>query len=165
MKFLSRLPRFQSAGVPTFPCRFNRHGFASLTNPDSEPQDRGVPEYFNFASDVIDKWSQREKEGKRSSNPALWWVRENDEEVKWTFEEVSYLSRKTANLLSEACNLCKGDRLLLILPRVPEWWILSLACIRTGQSKGCSCIKRSCNGMWRRPWETEQTEAAWGRVR
>ncbi|XP_070617284.1 acyl-coenzyme A synthetase ACSM3, mitochondrial-like isoform X2 [Erythrolamprus reginae] len=135
MMFLSRLPRFQFAGVLTFPCRFNSQtiqGFASLASPDSEPQNRDVPEYFNFVTDVIDKWSQREKEGKRPSNPALWWVTENDEEAKWTFEELSYLSRKTANVLSEACNLCKGDRLLIILPRIPEWWFLSLACIRIG---------------------------------
>ncbi|XP_060548895.1 acyl-coenzyme A synthetase ACSM4, mitochondrial-like isoform X2 [Pantherophis guttatus] len=135
MKFLSRLPRLQAAGLPTFPCRFNSqttHAFTSLANLDSEPRDRDLPEYFNFASDVLDKWSQREKEGKRPSNPALWWVTENDEEVKWTFEELSYLSRKTATVLSEACNLRKGDRLLMILPRVPEWWLLSLACIRTG---------------------------------
>ncbi|KAG8145611.1 hypothetical protein E2320_012122 [Naja naja] len=107
MKFLSRLPRLQSAGVHS--CRFNRqstHAFTSLANSDSEPQD--VPEYFNFASDVLDKWSQREKEGKRPPNPAFWWVREKGEEVKWTFEELSYLTRKTANVLSEACNLCKG---------------------------------------------------------
>uniref|UniRef100_A0A670YP56 medium-chain acyl-CoA ligase n=1 Tax=Pseudonaja textilis TaxID=8673 RepID=A0A670YP56_PSETE len=72
------------------------------------------------------------QEGKRPPNPAFWWVREKGEEVKWTFEELSYLSRKAANVLSEACNLCKGNRLLMILPRVPEWWLLSLACIRTG---------------------------------
>ncbi|XP_026541481.1 acyl-coenzyme A synthetase ACSM3, mitochondrial-like [Notechis scutatus] len=132
MKFLSRLPRFQSATVPTLPCKFNHqttHAFTSLANSESEPRD--VPEYFNFASDVLDKWSQREKEGKRPPNPAFWWVREKGEEVKWTFEELSYLTRKTANVLSEACNLCKGNRLLMILPRVPEWWLLSLACIRT----------------------------------
>ncbi|XP_063170690.1 acyl-coenzyme A synthetase ACSM3, mitochondrial-like [Candoia aspera] len=135
MKFLPRLPGFRSAGVPKFSCRFNSqttHAFLSLATTDNEPQYKDVPEYFNFASDVLDKWSQKEKEGKRPSNPALWWVGENGEEVQWDFQQLSYLSRKAANLLSEACDLGKGDRILMILPRVPEWWLISLACIRSG---------------------------------
>ncbi|XP_015744844.2 acyl-coenzyme A synthetase ACSM3, mitochondrial-like [Python bivittatus] len=135
MKFLPRLPGFKSASTPKFPCRFNSQatlGFSPLATTDNEPQYKDVPEYFNFASDVLDKWSQKEKEGKRPSNPALWWVGENGEEVQWNFQQLSSLSRKVANVLSEACNLYKGDRILMILPRVPEWWLISLACIRTG---------------------------------
>uniref|UniRef100_A0A671P8Z0 medium-chain acyl-CoA ligase n=1 Tax=Sinocyclocheilus anshuiensis TaxID=1608454 RepID=A0A671P8Z0_9TELE len=49
--------------------------------------------------------------GQRSSLPALWWV-----EVRWSFEELVW----------------KGDRVFLILPRVPEWWLVNVACLRTG---------------------------------
>lgn len=94
--------------------------------------EKELPEYFNFASDVLDKWSQLEKDGRRPANPAFWWVNDEGEEVKWSFEELGFLSRKTANILSEACGLQKGDRITAVLPRVPEWWLLNVACMRTG---------------------------------
>lgn len=53
--------------------------------------------------------------------------------MKWSFEELGFLSRKTANILSEACGLQRGDRMIAVLPRVPEWWLLNVACMRTGE--------------------------------
>ncbi|XP_054066949.1 acyl-coenzyme A synthetase ACSM3, mitochondrial-like isoform X3 [Rissa tridactyla] len=91
-----------------------------------------VPEYFNFARDVLDRWTEVEKEGKKSKNPALWWVDGAGEEVRWSFEELGVLSRKVANVLSDACSLQQGDRVILILPRIPEWWLVNVACMRTG---------------------------------
>ncbi|NXV79040.1 ACSM4 synthetase, partial [Atlantisia rogersi] len=91
-----------------------------------------VPEHFNFASDVLDKWSQIEKERKGPSNPALWWINGKGDEVKWSFEELGFLSQKAANLLCGPCGLQRGDRVLVILPRVPEWWLLTVACMRAG---------------------------------
>ncbi|KAM5199156.1 acyl-coenzyme A synthetase ACSM5, mitochondrial isoform 3-T3 [Hipposideros larvatus] len=93
---------------------------------------RPVPEYFNFAKDVLDVWSQLEKAGHRPPNPAFWWVSGNGAEVKWSFEELGTQSRKAANVLGGACGLHPGDRLLLVLPRVPEWWLVSVACMRAG---------------------------------
>ncbi|NXI89035.1 ACSM3 synthetase, partial [Rhipidura dahli] len=83
-----------------------------------------LPEYFNFASDVLDEWARLEKDGSKPANPAFWWVSEEGEEVKWSFEELGCLSRKAANVLCEACALQRGDRVLAVLPRVPEWWLL-----------------------------------------
>ncbi|NWS37676.1 ACSM3 synthetase, partial [Probosciger aterrimus] len=91
-----------------------------------------LPEYFNFASDVLDEWSRLEKVGRRTANPAFWWVNDEGEEVKWSFEELGFLSRKAANILSEACGLQRGDKVIVVLPRVPEWWLLYIACMRTG---------------------------------
>ncbi|KAM6197273.1 acyl-coenzyme A synthetase ACSM4, mitochondrial-like [Sarcoramphus papa] len=91
-----------------------------------------LPEYFNFASDVLDEWSRLEKDGRRPANPAFWWVNDEGEEVKWSFEELGFLSRKAANILSEACGLQREDRVIAVLPRVPEWWLLNVACMRTG---------------------------------
>uniref|UniRef100_A0A8C9FYU3 medium-chain acyl-CoA ligase n=1 Tax=Pavo cristatus TaxID=9049 RepID=A0A8C9FYU3_PAVCR len=71
-------------------------------------------------------------DGRRPANPAFWWINDEGEEVKWSFEELGFLSRKAANILSETCGLQRGDRVLAVLPRVPEWWLLSIACIRTG---------------------------------
>ncbi|XP_065540354.1 acyl-coenzyme A synthetase ACSM3, mitochondrial-like isoform X3 [Lathamus discolor] len=91
-----------------------------------------LPEYFNFASDVLDEWSRLEKVERQTANPAFWWVNDEGEEVKWSFEELGFLSRKAANILSEACGLQRGDRVIVVLPRVPEWWLLYVACMRTG---------------------------------
>lgn len=91
-----------------------------------------IPEYFNFAKDVLDQWTNMEKAGKRLSNPAFWWINGNGEEVKWSFEELGSLSRKFANILTEACSLQRGDRVIVILPKIPEWWLANVACLRTG---------------------------------
>ncbi|XP_048646028.1 acyl-coenzyme A synthetase ACSM5, mitochondrial [Marmota marmota marmota] len=91
-----------------------------------------VPEYFNFAHDVLDVWSQLEKAGHRPPNPAFWWVDGKGAEVKWSFEELGHRSRKAANILASTCGLQPGDRMMLVLPRLPEWWLASVACMRTG---------------------------------
>ncbi|XP_072125112.1 acyl-coenzyme A synthetase ACSM3, mitochondrial isoform X4 [Mobula birostris] len=91
-----------------------------------------VPEYFNFANDVLDKWSDVEKSGSRGSNPALWWLNQRGQEVKWSFQDLSLYSKKVANILSDACNLQLTDRVIVILPVIPEWWLLNAACMRTG---------------------------------
>ncbi|XP_077305112.1 acyl-coenzyme A synthetase ACSM3, mitochondrial-like [Lithobates pipiens] len=91
-----------------------------------------VPEYFNFASDVLDKWTAAEKDGTKEPNPALWWIDGTGQEIKWSFEELGFHSRKVANILSDACDLKPGDRVIVILPRLPEWWLLNVACLRTG---------------------------------
>ncbi|XP_051663190.1 acyl-coenzyme A synthetase ACSM4, mitochondrial-like isoform X3 [Manacus candei] len=109
--------------------------FAPLNFSDYEAIGRcekQVPEYFNFASDVLDKWSQIEKERKGPSNPALWWINGKGDEIKWSFGELGFLSQKVANVLSGPCSLQRGDRVLVILPRIPEWWLLNVACMRTG---------------------------------
>lgn len=74
-----------------------------------------------------------DQEGKRGPNPALWWVSNEGDEVKWSFREVTDLTCRTANVLTQTCGLQQGDRLALILPRVPEWWLVALGCIRAGQ--------------------------------
>ncbi|KAM4829790.1 acyl-coenzyme A synthetase ACSM5, mitochondrial [Thomomys bottae] len=91
-----------------------------------------VPEYFNFAHDVLDVWTQLEKAGYRASNPAFWWVNGVGKEIKWSFEELGKHSRKAANVLESACGLQPGDRMMVVLPRLPEWWLVSVACMRAG---------------------------------
>ncbi|EHB04158.1 Acyl-coenzyme A synthetase ACSM1, mitochondrial [Heterocephalus glaber] len=94
--------------------------------------DQDIPKEFNFASYVVDYWVQMEKEGKRGPEPALWWINNQGDEVKWSFSEIKDLSCRVANILTQTCSLQQGDHLALILPRVPEWWLVALGCIRTG---------------------------------
>ncbi|XP_059272045.1 acyl-coenzyme A synthetase ACSM4, mitochondrial [Mustela nigripes] len=93
--------------------------------------EKSLPKNFNFAGDVLDQWSQKEKAGERPANPALWWVNGKGDEVKWSFEELGSLSRKAANVLTDPCGLKRGDRVAVILPRIPEWWLVNVACMRT----------------------------------
>ncbi|CCO09356.1 AMP-binding protein [Desulforamulus hydrothermalis] len=84
-----------------------------------------VPEYFNFATDVVDKWA---------GNPdklAMLWVDEHDREVKRTFKDFKDRSCQLANLLSEK-GVQPGDVVILIMPRYIEWWESFLACLRVG---------------------------------
>ncbi|KAM7091611.1 acyl-coenzyme A synthetase ACSM3, mitochondrial-like isoform 3-T4 [Ciconia maguari] len=135
--FLLKIPSATSLWAPLRRslqlCSWYYPVHASLTYEAIKQQYRPeVPEYFNFAKDVLDRWTSVEKEGKRSKNPALWWVDGAGAEVRWSFEELGVLSRKVANVLSDACSLQRGDRVILILPRIPEWWLVNVACMRTG---------------------------------
>lgn len=71
--------------------------------------------------------------GERPANLALWWVNGQGDEVKWSFGELGSLSRKAANVLTKPCGLRRGDRVAVILPRIPEWWLVNVACMRTGR--------------------------------
>ncbi|XP_073915703.1 acyl-coenzyme A synthetase ACSM3, mitochondrial isoform X2 [Castor canadensis] len=138
MELLLRAKCFQYLAFPSS-MRFLHKDYRTVTpqnfsNYESMKQEfkLEIPEYFNFAKDVLDLWTDMEKAGKRPSNPAFWWINGNGEEVKWSFDELGSLSRKFANILTEACSLQKGDRVIVILPKIPEWWLANVACLRTG---------------------------------
>jgi len=81
-----------------------------------------VPEYFNFSSDVMDKFA--ETDGDRT---ALWFTSSSGaQEVKLSFKDLSVASQKAANAI-ESLGVKKA---VCILPKVPEWWLLNLATIR-----------------------------------
>jgi acetyl-CoA synthetase len=85
-----------------------------------------VPEYFNFGFDVIDAWAEKDR-----NRLAMVWVDQQGNEKKFTFRDLSRLSdRVVAMLIKYGVN--KGDRVLIMLPRVPEWWICTIALIKRG---------------------------------
>lgn len=84
-----------------------------------------VPEYFNFAGEMIDKWAQDPEK------LAMWWVDDDGTEIKKTFLDLSKASKKLANLLTSR-GVKKGDVVMVILPRNIEWWETFTACIRMG---------------------------------
>ncbi len=85
-----------------------------------------APEYFNFGYDVVDDWARRDR-----NKLAMIWVNQQGEEKRFTFHEMSKLSNQAANFLLKL-GISRGDRVMLMLPRVPEWWIFSLALIKLG---------------------------------
>ena len=84
------------------------------------------PEYFNFATDVIDAWAERDR-----NKLAMIWTNQQGDERRLTFYDFKRLSIQAANLLLKH-GITKGDRVIMLLPRIPEWWIFSLAIIRLG---------------------------------
>lgn len=86
-----------------------------------------APAFYNFATDTIDRWAQLQPEA-----PALWWVEAASRaERKFTFAEIARLSGQAANCLHH-CGVRQGDRVLVMLPRLPQWWIAMLGLIRLG---------------------------------
>jgi acetyl-CoA synthetase len=85
-----------------------------------------VPEYFNFGFDVIDKHA--EEVGKR----ALVWTDATGGVTKeYTFSDISRLSNQAANAL-RSIGVKKGDRVFIMLGRVPEWYCILVACHKLG---------------------------------
>uniref|UniRef100_A0A8C8RBI5 medium-chain acyl-CoA ligase n=1 Tax=Pelusios castaneus TaxID=367368 RepID=A0A8C8RBI5_9SAUR len=156
MKLSLKRQIFHAIWTPKSPCRFfSKHcpGFAPQNVSVSEVLSiyKELPVHFNFASDVLDKWTQMEKNGKRASSiPALWWVGDKGNEVRWGFEELGFLSRKVANVLSDACGLKKGDRVIVILPRIPELWLITVGCMRTGITYIPATIQLTANDIFYR---------------
>ena len=96
---------------------------------DYEAERRGfhldVPEYFNFAIDVIGKWA---------SDPnklAMLWIGQDGEERHLTFAHFAERSSCAANAFAEL-GIRKGDRVLVMLPRIPEWWESVLGLMKIG---------------------------------
>jgi acetyl-CoA synthetase len=84
-----------------------------------------VPESFNFGVDVIDWWA-REQDGL-----ALLWQNAAGEQRSYRYSDLARLSNRFANVL-RAHGLEKGDRLLVMLPRIPEWPIVMIAALKIG---------------------------------
>ena len=83
--------------------------------------------FFNFTSDVIDGWART-----LPQNPALWCVDGmTGAERKFTFQELSRLSAQAANVF-RTHGVCRGDRVLVMLPRVWQWWVAMLGLTRLG---------------------------------
>ena len=85
-----------------------------------------VPEHFNFGFDVIDRHA--EEENKR----ALVWTDAGGVQSKeYTFRDIKLLSNQAANALRGA-GVKKGDRVFIMLGRVPEWFFILVACHKLG---------------------------------
>ncbi|NKI15949.1 acyl--CoA ligase [Spongiibacter sp. KMU-166] len=83
------------------------------------------PKTFNFATDIVDHWA---------SNPAkVALIAENErgDQQVLTYRQVSIQSCQMANLLAEQ-GIGKGDRVIVMMPRIPQWQIAMTAILRMG---------------------------------
>ena len=86
-----------------------------------------VPEYYNFAFDVVDKWAEADK-----TKLALVSILKDGESAKLdTFYELMVQSNEVANLLLEL-GFKKGDKVLFISDSVPEWYYCMLGMFKLG---------------------------------
>jgi len=86
-----------------------------------------VPEYYNFGFDVIGKWAREKPE-----KTALITVETDGiQHKKDSFADLDRNSNKFANALL-GLGLKKGDRVLIMLPRIPEWYYCVLGMIKLG---------------------------------
>ncbi|MGD9891006.1 MAG: AMP-binding protein [Dehalococcoidia bacterium] len=74
-----------------------------------------VPEQFNFARDVVGAWAEER------NRRAMVWLGRNGEERQITFRDFYRRARRAAAAF-RAAGIRKGDRVLVVMPRVPEWW-------------------------------------------
>ena len=84
-----------------------------------------TPAAFNFGADVVDAWARD------ASKLALVWCDAGGGERRLTFDDVARASNRVANRLA-ARGVAKGDRVVVMLPRIPEWQIALTACLKLG---------------------------------
>lgn len=77
-----------------------------------------IPREFSFPLDIFDRWSGN----------ALFWT-DGEEERIFSFRELTMLSSKGAGALRDA-GIKRGDKVIVMLPNIPEWWEIMLALIR-----------------------------------
>jgi acetyl-CoA synthetase len=85
-----------------------------------------VPEYYNFGYDVVDAWAEKEP-----CKSALLWVNQRGETRQFSFHDIKTGSDRAVRLLHES-GIVQGDRVFIMLPRIPAWWILIVALIKLG---------------------------------
>ncbi len=84
------------------------------------------PDNFNFGYDVVDAIA-KDTPDKR----ALVWCNTENQERIFTFAEMSSLSNKAANVFKNA-GLKRGDKVLVVLKRHFEYWIVAVALHKLG---------------------------------
>ena len=85
-----------------------------------------VPETFNFGADVVDRWA-----AERPDHLALIWCDDAGNERRFTYADMAEATNRVANAL-EARGVKRGDRVIVMLPRIPEWQMAMVGCLKLG---------------------------------
>jgi acetyl-CoA synthetase/medium-chain acyl-CoA synthetase len=83
-----------------------------------------TPEMFNFGRDVVDKLAEQDR-------PAMLWLGANGDERRLTFGDFSRLSNRFANV-ARSLGIERGDRVMVVLGRVPEWHVVLTGLLKLG---------------------------------
>lgn len=85
-----------------------------------------LPKTFNFGRDVVDHWARRDP-----NHVALIWADDRGSSRSFTYAQMSRLTNQFANVL-RAQGIGVGDRVVVMLPRIPHWQIAMVGCIKAG---------------------------------
>jgi acetyl-CoA synthetase/medium-chain acyl-CoA synthetase len=83
-----------------------------------------VPPDFNFARDVIDALAREDRRG-------LLFVDAAGNRTEYTFAEIATESQSWAAALRDQ-GVAKGDRVIIVLPKIPAWLFAMLGLLRLG---------------------------------
>jgi acyl-coenzyme A synthetase/AMP-(fatty) acid ligase len=86
-----------------------------------------IPERYNYARDVVDAWAVREP-GKLA---LLAVGPDGGDPRRFSFADLARSSDRAAWFLAGQ-GVAKGDRVFVMLPRVPDWYDVVLGCIKLG---------------------------------
>lgn len=87
--------------------------------------DWAVPDHFNFGVDVVDRFAN-EQDG-----PALTAENADGDIRRYTFSDIARTTDKLGAALRRQ-GLGKGDVIIVMLPRIPEWQIAMVAALKIG---------------------------------
>ena len=76
--------------------------------------------------EVIDHWADRDPD-----MLAMYWVDDKGNELKRSFADIRLASKRLCNVLTGA-GVKRGDTVILVLGRNPEWWDSFTAVLRMG---------------------------------
>ncbi len=85
-----------------------------------------IPKYYNFGFDVVDKWAED-----RTKLALISIDRTGKHDRYHTFYDLSRASNKFTNFLLKI-GVKKGDRILVILQSIPEWYISLIGMFKLG---------------------------------
>src|SRR5690606_38805033 len=90
---------------------------------------RSIPDTFNFGTDVVDAWAS--DKARDAAAPALICCNGDGRERRYGFSEIAALTDRLAAALQRR-GIGKGDRVLVMLPRIPDWQIAMVAVLMLG---------------------------------
>jgi len=118
-----------------------------------------VPQHFNFGRDVVDAFAVE------PDRPALWWRNAAGRERRLSFDDVRRASNRVARWLADL-GVRSGDAVILMLPRVPEWHIVSVGALKAGALLiPSSTLLRPKDVLYRATHSGAVAIVAWGDAR
>jgi acyl-coenzyme A synthetase/AMP-(fatty) acid ligase len=84
-----------------------------------------TPATFNFGTDVVDRWALE------ADGEALVWAGAGGELERYRYSDMARLSDQFGALL-RGLGVNKGDRVVVMLPRIPQWMVAMVGVLKIG---------------------------------